>query len=78
MTLAMSWDEWARHDATALAGLVRKGEVTAAELAAQVAAGAAKVDPAVGAVVELFEDVVADPRRTAWTPRASSPACPIS
>ncbi|MCR0980590.1 amidase [Roseomonas populi] len=62
MTLAMSWDEWARHDATALAGLVRAGEVTPAELAAQAAAGIAKVNPALSAVVEVFEDAVADPR----------------
>ncbi|MBP0492436.1 amidase [Pararoseomonas indoligenes] len=62
MTLAMSWDEWARHDATALAGRVRAGEVTPAELAAQTAAGVAKVNPTLSAVVELFEDAVADPR----------------
>ena len=24
----MGWDEWAKHDATALAALVRKGELT--------------------------------------------------
>ena len=34
MTLAMSWDEWATHDAVALAERVRRGELTAAELAA--------------------------------------------
>jgi amidase len=45
----------------ALAGLVRRGEVTPAELAAQVAAGVAKVNPSVQAVVELFDDAVADP-----------------
>ena len=38
MTLAMSWDEWASHDGIGLAERVRKGEVTAAELAAQAAA----------------------------------------
>ena len=63
MTLAMSWDEWARHDAVALAGRVRAGEVTAAELAAQAAAGIAALNPTLGAVVEVFEDVVADPLR---------------
>jgi amidase len=68
MTLAMSWDEWARHDATALADRVRKGEVTPAELAAQVAAGVAKTNPAVSAVVELFEDVVADPLKDGMDP----------
>ncbi len=68
MNLAMSWDEWARHDATALAERVRKGEVTPAELAAQAAAGAAKVDPALGAVVEIFQDLVADPLRDGMDP----------
>ena len=41
MSTVMGWDEWARHDATSLAGLVRSGQVTPAELAAQVAAGIA-------------------------------------
>jgi len=63
MTTVMGWDEWARHDATALAGLVRAKQVTPAELAAQAAAAIAKVNPAIGAVVEVFDDVVADPLR---------------
>ena len=61
MSTVMGWDEWVRHDATSLAGLVRQGQVTPAELAAQVAEGIAKVDPAINAVVEVFADVVADP-----------------
>ncbi len=68
MTLAMSWDEWAQHDAVALAGRVRRGEVTPAELAAQAAAGVAKINPAVHAVVEVFEDVVADPLKDGLNP----------
>ena len=35
MTLAMRWSEWTQHDAVALAGRVRKGDVSPAELAAQ-------------------------------------------
>jgi len=61
MSLAMAWDEWAAHDAVGLAQLVRQGQVTPAELAAQAAAGIAKVNPALSAVIEVFEDVVADP-----------------
>ena len=68
MTLAMSWDEWARHDATALAERVRAGDVTPAELAAQVAAGIARTNPALNGVVEVFEDVVADPLRDGMNP----------
>ncbi len=63
MTLAMSWEEWAQHDATALTERVRAREVTPAELAAQAAAGIARTDPALSAVVEVFADVVADPSR---------------
>jgi hypothetical protein len=63
MTLPMSWDEWAQHDGIALAASVRKGEVTAAELAAQAAAGIAKVDPTLSGVVVIFEDVIADPAK---------------
>jgi hypothetical protein len=69
MTLAMGWDEWAAHDAVALAARVRQGDVTAAELAAQVAAGVAKVNPQLSAVVELFDDAVADPVKAGWRPR---------
>ena len=63
MNLPMSWDEWAQHDGVALAARVSKGELTAAELAAQAAAGIARVDPALSGVVEVFEDAVADPAR---------------
>ncbi|MDJ0387564.1 amidase [Roseomonas sp. E05] len=68
MTLAMSWDEWAGHDATALAARVNKGELTAAELATQAAAAIARTNPALSAVVEVFEDVVADPLKDGMNP----------
>ncbi|KZD21545.1 amidase [Tardiphaga robiniae] len=63
MTLAMSWDEWAKHDAVALAARVRKGDLMPADLAAQAAAGIARTNPALDAVVEVFDDVVADPAK---------------
>ncbi len=68
MALAMGWDEWAGLDATDLAALVRSGQVTAAELSAQAAAGIAKTNPALNAVVEVFEDVVADPLKDGMNP----------
>jgi len=68
MTLAMSWDEWASHDAVALAGRLRRGEVTAAELAAQAAAAVAQLNPALSAVVEVFDDAVADPFQAGTDP----------
>lgn len=61
MTLAMSWEQWSSHDATGLAARVRNGELTPTELARQAAAGIARTNPALSAVVEIFEDVVSDP-----------------
>jgi amidase len=63
MTLPMSWDEWAQHDGLALAARVHNGELTAAELAAQAAAGIAAVNGALSGVVEVFDDAVADPAK---------------
>src|SRR5262249_43870644 len=57
----MSWDEWARHDATALAAEVRAGRVTPRELAEQAAEGMARVNPKVNAVIEVFADTLANP-----------------
>lgn len=57
--LAMSWDEWTRHDALSLAALVRNEHVTPRELAKQAAAGIAAVNPRLNAVIEVFEDRVA-------------------
>ena len=57
----MSWDEWARHDATALAAEVRAGRVTPRELAEQVAEGVARFNPKVNAVIEVFADTLANP-----------------
>ena len=61
MNLPMSWNEWAQHDGVALAARVRKGELTAQELANQANAAIAKVNPALSGVVELFEDAITDP-----------------
>ncbi|KAB2896266.1 MAG: amidase [Burkholderiaceae bacterium] len=68
MTLAMTWDEWAAHDGLALAERIRKGDVTAAEVARQAVAGIGKTDPALNAVVEVFDDVVADPLKDGLNP----------
>ncbi|MCM5570073.1 amidase [Burkholderiaceae bacterium FT117] len=68
MTLPMNWDEWTAHDATALAERVRKRELTPAELAAQAAAAIELVNPATCAVVEVFDDVVADPLKDGMDP----------
>lgn len=63
MKTIMSWDEWAARDATDLAELVNKGEATPAELASQAAAAAARINPQLCSVVEVFDDVVIDPTK---------------
>lgn len=68
MTWAMSWNEWAAHDACALAERVRTGELSAAEVAQQAAAAIAKTNPALDAVLEVFDDVVEDPLRDGLNP----------
>ncbi|KIZ41791.1 MULTISPECIES: amidase [Rhodopseudomonas] len=77
MTLAMSWDEWAEHDAVALADRVRRGELTPAELAAQARAGIARLNPALDAVVEVFDDVVADPTKDGMNPAGPFAGVPM-
>jgi amidase len=60
-TPVMSWAEWAGHDATSLAALVKSGQVTPRELAAQAAAGVARLDDRLNAVLALFDDVLENP-----------------
>ena len=72
----MSWTEWARHDAVSLSECVRTGQVTAAELAAQAAAGIALTNPELSAVVEVFDDVVADPLRDGMNPEGAFAGVP--
>lgn len=62
-TLPMSWEEWHRHDAVALADLVRSKKIASKELSAQAAAAVARTDPQIEAVLGLYEDAVADPDR---------------
>ncbi len=59
--LAMSWEDWHKHDAVALAGLARSKEVTPKELAAQAAEGVARLEQQIEAVLGLYDDVLADP-----------------
>lgn len=61
MKTVMSWDEWAACDATGMAELIRKGDVTPAELAQQAAEAVARVNPHITSVVELFDDAIAAP-----------------
>lgn len=59
--LAMSWGEWAKHDGLALAKLVRERKIHPREIVRQAAAGVARVDDRLEGVLELFDDVLANP-----------------
>ena len=61
MPQAMSWEEWAKHDAAALAARIRAGELTGREAVAQAAAAVARLDPQLEAVLGLYEDILIDP-----------------
>ncbi len=63
MTLAMSWEEWARHDGTSLAEQVKRGTLTPGDLAAQASVAIRRVNPPLSAVIEIFDDVVEDPAK---------------
>ena len=52
--LAMSWEEWHKHDGIALADLVRAGNVTPKELCAQAAEAVARIDLQIEAVLGLY------------------------
>ena len=73
----MSWGEWRAHDATSLAGLVRRAEVTAQELAEQAAAAADLTNPGTQAVLELYEDTIADPYADGMNPHGLFHGVPI-
>src|SRR6266567_3236177 len=57
---AMSSDEWGKRDAVALAELVRTKQVTAQELVAQAAAAVEQLNPKIGAVLEIYGNVLKD------------------
>ncbi len=61
MKSVMSWDEWANLDAIGLADLIRAGHITPQEVAQQVALAVDALNPAISAVIEVFDDAVHDP-----------------
>lgn len=61
MSEVMTWSEWAALDATAMAALVRRGDVTPAELAQQAQQAVAVLNPQLNAVMEVFDDVIENP-----------------
>ena len=53
----MEFEDYARHDAVGLAELVRRKEVSAAELADAALARMDEVNPRINAVVHRFDDI---------------------
>jgi len=64
----MTPGQYAGYDATGLAALVVRGETTPRELAEAAADAIARLDSQIGAVVELFEELVADPSADGMDP----------
>lgn len=58
---ALTAEEYAAQDGVALAGLIARGEVTVAEVAASARAAIGRANPRVRAVVEIYEDRFATP-----------------
>lgn len=54
----MNLEEYCKYDATGLAELVQRGDVSARELAQLAAEGVTKVNPQLNAVIEVFDDRV--------------------
>ena len=54
----MDLDDYAAQDGLGLAGLIADGEVSAEEVTRAAMAAIAAVDPALGAVVETYDDAV--------------------
>jgi len=59
--LAMSWEEWHKHDAVGLAELVRGRQVAPKEVCAQTVEAVTGINPQIEAVLGVYNDVVADP-----------------
>ncbi len=61
--LAMSWAEWGKLDATGMAQILATKQVTPTEIARQAAKAVELINPKINCVLEVFEDVVADPTK---------------
>ncbi|RWI16776.1 MAG: amidase [Mesorhizobium sp.] len=58
--LAMSWEEWIKQDAVALAQLIRNKQISPQQAAAQAAAAVERLNPKLSAVLEVYENTLED------------------
>ncbi|WP_292476868.1 amidase family protein, partial [Mesorhizobium sp.] len=56
----MSWDEWIKQDAVALAQLIRNKQISPQQAAAQAAAAVERLNPKLSAVLEVYENTLED------------------
>ncbi len=75
--IVLSWDEWAALDATAMADIVARDEVTAEELSSQAAGATELLNPSLNAVLQLFDDVVENPYRDGMNPEGGFHGVPM-
>ena len=54
----MTWEEWGKLDATALAKLISKKHLSAKEASIQATLASERVNSKINAVIEVFEDAV--------------------
>lgn len=73
----MSWDEYTRCDATALAALIRGKDISPAELAHQVRCANDRVNAHINAVIEIFADAIEHPERQGMAEEATFYGVPM-
>ncbi len=73
----LAWEEYMRCDATDLAQMIYRGDVSSAEIAQQAALATERVNPKINAVIEVFEDVVNDPFKDGMNAQGSFAGVPM-
>src|SRR5690242_18103955 len=58
---AMSWEEWGKRDAVALAEMIRTKQISVLDVVAQAAAAIERLNPKLSAVLETYESTLKDP-----------------
>ena len=74
----MRFDEYRKHDATALAGLIAKREISAGDVLEIAIARAEQVNPAINAIVHKQYEKARKAAAAGRTARAAGRACPTS
>ena len=73
----MTWEEWGKLDATALAKLISKKHLSAKEASIQATLASERVNSKINAVIEVFEDAVMHPEKNRMNTNARFSGVPI-